>query len=177
MECDVRFFIFHFKWKMDVHFRFAMKNEINGMYMDQPAHDQWPPSAPTSIRAATPRMASRRSITRTQLASTPLRCHSTYGLQIGTTQTWLTARLVSISKCQIWISISNNATLAQSWLQLSENGCQTHQMAFTKCSDAVHSSKTNRITPKSSFHITSSIYKHLSREVRACITIMLQIHL
>jgi hypothetical protein len=29
------------------------------MHPPEPAHDQWPPSAPTSIHAATPRMASR----------------------------------------------------------------------------------------------------------------------
>jgi hypothetical protein len=40
------------------------------MHPPDPAHDQWPTSALTSIYAATPRMASRRSTTRTQLTST-----------------------------------------------------------------------------------------------------------
>ena len=44
-----------------------------------PAHDQWPPSALTSIRAATRRMASQWSAIRTRMATTPLCGHSTDG--------------------------------------------------------------------------------------------------
>jgi hypothetical protein len=41
MQCEVRFLIFHFKWKMEnrkwkfiFHLPFAMENDINDMYTD-----------------------------------------------------------------------------------------------------------------------------------------------